>query len=66
MGPFPASDDRLADAFRAISQAARDGPLDHVTPVDILRAVHGMRSKTGLGADRLTPLNIERLPPNGI
>jgi hypothetical protein len=40
--------------------------MEPITEWDVRKAAHAMKANTGLGADRMTPIDVERLPSEAL
>ena len=56
----------IVNTFADIREAAELHQLPPVTGNMVRAAAHLMRPRAGQGVDRLSPLDLERLPPEGV
>ena len=64
--PVPSDLAAVKEILRQIRVEAADEPLPQITTDMVLKAAAQMKPKAGLGIDRLTPVDFQRLPSAGL
>eukprot|EP00959_Pyramimonas_sp_CCMP1952_P328872 6885255-Pyramimonas_sp.AAC.1 len=64
--PHPVGKDRMQRAFETARAAAELEPMEPIAEWDVRRPARAMRANTGLGADRMAPIDVESLPSEAL